>query len=378
MKKVSNKTFNSNNPIYNACVGKNGGATIRTYALGYKQSVLILLKNVLKNRTCLDTLVYPIVYNARHYVELSLKSTIEYLNFINLVFVPNYKKEELRTHSLYKLMNCVKRLSAVEPRYKEIVDCIGNFVSQYYEIDDSAETFRFPMSHQGHERHLENQGCINLDDFAKQFCKLTEQFEILESVDDCLYNEYRVGTVVCGLSRESLKRIAKKLPKNPWNKETSFGRIADEIKKEFNLSASQFSKVIARIKAHREFASYYGNEIQLDDISKQRLKYFKDEYENLEISLKKCDLKTFWICMKRLSMKFTLKELAALSTIREIGGNYEYFDEDYDYLKKKMLEERKVDLLGNHLFHDKMTLKKIKDGLEKMGQQSLIRVLVDC
>ncbi len=46
MPKVKNKTFNSNNHSYNACVGNNGGATDRTYASGYKDSVE---DNYLKN-----------------------------------------------------------------------------------------------------------------------------------------------------------------------------------------------------------------------------------------------------------------------------------------------------------------------------------------
>jgi len=379
MTRVCNKTFNSSNPEYNACVGNNGGVSIRTYASGYKESVKILLKNVFKNSACLDILVYPIVYNARHYIELSLKSTIEYLDVFNKILDSRYCAERnLKTHSLKDLMVNVKKLSAVEPRYKEVVECVEEYVSDYYEIDDSAETFRFPLFHNGKKKHLEDQGCINLEDFADQFSKMSEQLDLLDTINDCLNEEYRVETVACGLSRDVLQQIAKKLPALPWNRESLFDKIAEEIKTQYCLSANQFSRIIDKIKTHREFSSYFGNEITLEDISVTRLRYFRKIYENFRNNKLPIDFERYSIEINRLSKKFTLKELATITALREIGSFYGYLSEDFDFVKKKCLNESKDIMLRFELLENKRTLIYIKEGLKKTGQLTLMQVLEDC
>ena len=182
MPKVKNKTFNSNNPSYNACVGNNGGATDRTYASGYRDSVEILLNAALDGGCILDRLVYPIMYNARHYVELSLKSTLESLRLIYKSRRLQCQVSGLRGHSLKKLMDEVKRLSPIDLVYKEVVTELEGYVSDYYEIDDSAETFRFSKSHDG-KKHLENQDCINLVDFAENFSKMSDLLEWLDTIN---------------------------------------------------------------------------------------------------------------------------------------------------------------------------------------------------
>lgn len=377
MTQVCNKTFNSSNPTYNACVGENGGASIRTYASGYKESTAILLKKALRNSAYLDILVYPIVYNARHYIELSLKSTIEYLDFFNKKLKPEHNAKALKTHSLKNLMNEVKTLSAVELRYKEIVKSIDKFVSDYYEIDDSAETFRYPYSHDGKEMHLKDQECINMKDVAKHFPKMVKKFERLDAINICLFNEYRVGTVACGLPRDVLQQIAKKLPALPWNRESHFDKIAEEIKTQYSLSSVQFSKIIDKIKNHREFSSYFGNEIAVEDISVKRLRYFRKVYEDFRNNKLPIDFENYSIEVNRLSKKFTLKELATIAALREIGSYSGYLSEDYDFVKKKRLNESKDIILRFELLQNKRTLIYIKEGLKKTGQLTLMQALTD-
>lgn len=190
MPKVYNKTFNSNYPQYNACVGNNGGATDRMYAMGYKDAVEILLNAIFNEGYFLDRMVYPIIYNARHYVELSLKLTLEYLRLIYKSRSCRFQASGQRGHSLRILMAEVKRLSVIDSVYKEVVNELEGYVSDYYEIDDSAETFRFSKSHDG-RMHLENQDCINLKGFAENFSKMSDLLEWLDSINLSLLDESR-------------------------------------------------------------------------------------------------------------------------------------------------------------------------------------------
>ena len=62
-----------------ACVGDNGGTTDDDIRNGFKRTVEILIKSLKVSQEVEDLLVYPIVYNARHSIELSLKIVIKML-----------------------------------------------------------------------------------------------------------------------------------------------------------------------------------------------------------------------------------------------------------------------------------------------------------
>ncbi|MCU4339130.1 hypothetical protein KTH08_18045, partial [Acinetobacter dispersus] len=87
MKFKKNKLFSSeNNPYditkYNACVGNNGWVGMSTYIDGFHSSTVILLEALINDVDKksydgffwgVDTCVYPILFSARHFLELFLK-----------------------------------------------------------------------------------------------------------------------------------------------------------------------------------------------------------------------------------------------------------------------------------------------------------------
>ena len=62
-----------------ACVGDNGGTTDEDIRNGFKRTVELLTESLKTGSEVEDLLVYPIVYNARHSIELSLKNVIKML-----------------------------------------------------------------------------------------------------------------------------------------------------------------------------------------------------------------------------------------------------------------------------------------------------------
>ncbi len=62
-----------------ACVGENGGTTDEDIRNGFKRTVELLTESLKDGQEVEDLLVYPIVYNARHSIELSLKIVIKML-----------------------------------------------------------------------------------------------------------------------------------------------------------------------------------------------------------------------------------------------------------------------------------------------------------
>ena len=69
MKKTNNPFECHDTDNYIACVGNNGFPDNFTIKEGYKNSVNILIDAV-KHGGTEDELIYPIVYNARHCLEL--------------------------------------------------------------------------------------------------------------------------------------------------------------------------------------------------------------------------------------------------------------------------------------------------------------------
>ena len=78
---------------YIACVGINGGTDNFGIREGYKRSVNVLI-NAVKNGEIEDALIYPIVYNARHCIELSLKIIIE--SIMHIYSIKNSKFKDVR------------------------------------------------------------------------------------------------------------------------------------------------------------------------------------------------------------------------------------------------------------------------------------------
>ena len=105
-----------------ACVGDNGGTTDEDIRNGFKRTVELLTESLKTGSEFEDLLVYPIVYNARHSIELSLKIIIKMLWRIEEKKGMHYsdeivkeRKKELHTHSieiLYKLA-CDKKNSCI-------------------------------------------------------------------------------------------------------------------------------------------------------------------------------------------------------------------------------------------------------------------------
>ena len=112
-----------------ACVGDNGGTTDEDIRNGFKRTVELLTESLKTGSEVEDLLVYPIVYNARHSIELSLKIVIKMLWRIEekkgICYseeVLKERKKELHTHSiecLYKLACDKKNIDRRIPAYFE-------------------------------------------------------------------------------------------------------------------------------------------------------------------------------------------------------------------------------------------------------------------
>jgi hypothetical protein len=129
------------------------------YASGYKHAGDVLVQHVIDTRDHRDTLVFPIVFNYRQYLELRLKE---------LIFVgrqlSNEAPEFPATHNLRDLWNICRPiiaepdLGATETDFEAIDDAISEFCL----VDPGSYSFRYPVDRDGSPSISDTLRVINL------------------------------------------------------------------------------------------------------------------------------------------------------------------------------------------------------------------------
>lgn len=380
-----------------SCIGNNNGGLGNqdyTYGFGLATDLLLALANydyILKNLEggddyenriyCHeDPLIYPILFNARHFIELSLKNNIE--KFINLLYeFENLDKSEnnksnkfkhhclgsfksvdlvksINTHSVLNLFQSLHKVSITIDReidkFFQEHTVIETLINQLDFYDPNGETFRYRTSSDYKEDNLEKLGgLIDRQNFSNQFEKIKDFFEQLDFLLKVKISDFRTGTWTSKLSRNDLIIISKKLPNHiDWGN-NEFETIKKSIMEEYDLSSNDFSKALDKIKENRYLMLNIGLEKQISGIDKNTL-------------IKMMDYDEKSVC------KFSIDELRVIINITELGQddtyceyyeyNYKNYSDDYllqsvDYIIRKAIISSSQYFLR---------------GLELLGQTTLI------
>lgn len=357
------------NANYNACVGDNGFVSMHTYIEGYQSAVLVMLESVLATFETnehvpenvsfwnIDTAIYPILFSARHFVELYLKQNIHTINYLKNI--ENIANKITKTHDIQKLWSLFKQIveKTADDRVDYFIPLVEPYINDFAKIDLTGETFRYPYNDDYSQKHLTDYSVIGLHNFYEKFNKLSEIFLEFTDVIDDLIDEYRVRTYTKHLSRKDIENIAKILPIHSRWSELSFDCIKQSIKDEYEIGSKELANVINIIKNHIEFKTYI----------------YPDIYE-LKIDKHKLIL----IIKKEISLQdindFNLEEISSLRTLVELGTGIidgVYYSEDYHYLYEKYLNEMKNDEYDyeakSNYEYSIRNCQRIKVGLEKIG-----------
>lgn len=330
--------LNPNSSIYSrSCIGdNNGGMGNRDYTDGFEMATDLLLciannyHYILKNPSledeyenriyCFeDPIIYPIIFTARHYIELSLKNRIE--DLINLLeYFENITDNNLKnkfthhcicqfrsadlirfigTHSILVLFNKLEEISSKLDR--EIVDFlkqnleIRDFIQELEDNDPNGETFRYRTSSDYKEDNLEKlDGLIDRENFFNQFEKIKVFLENLKSILDRKIADFSTGTWTSKLSRNDLNNIAKKLPNRENWRSSEFDETKKQILLDYQISSNDFSKALKIIENHREFMSLIGLELPIEQIDEQTSKKIQQYRTKQEHDFSQDELRTLY------------------------------------------------------------------------------------
>ncbi|MGP8051206.1 MAG: hypothetical protein ACLPYB_11440 [Desulfobaccales bacterium] len=129
----------------NACLNFfSHGWTI--YATGYKDAADILVEHIAKTKRQQDTLIYPIIFLYRQYLELALKDLI--LDARKLLDDLNPLSKTHRIDELWRI--CDRLLEQISPGDSaESRKEIGRLMEEFGQVDPLSMSFRYPEDKNG-------------------------------------------------------------------------------------------------------------------------------------------------------------------------------------------------------------------------------------
>ncbi len=119
----------------------------RNYRLlrGYKRAGDILVQSAYANRADRPNLIFPALFNYRHYIELALKSFIEEHGHLASVSLGTKNHKLLSLWGMFKLINIKCGNDPADPAVMAVESC----VIEFDQLDTNSTTFRYATNVQG-------------------------------------------------------------------------------------------------------------------------------------------------------------------------------------------------------------------------------------
>jgi hypothetical protein len=275
-----NNTFRLDDPTWaNACVGENGSPGYFEYARGFSSAANLMLDEVIRSRGLkhsVDYFIYPICFNMRHSIELHLKQSIIHLKKLYVKANIKLEFDVKPSHDIgiiWKFL--VENATCFDVRYAEPLISMDAVISDFVDVDNTGQAFRYPHDSKEKVKHLTNlDDGINLIVLKKVFRHLENSLEELRVLELYLLDEYSLGSHTDNLSREEVLHIANLLPnRDKWG-ESYFSDARCRIKKVFGLSSNAFSRVTNIIENNHEMASKIGLDLGLLGLNESDLSEF--------------------------------------------------------------------------------------------------------
>lgn len=161
-------------------------APMRLYILGYKTAADLIAQKVIETDRDQDSLIYPIAFLYRQYIELQLKDIINESRILlseGYGFPEHHKIKalwELASQLMRKIIATVDE-SAGEYITSEDFAFIETMVSEFVEVDPGSMAFRYPKNKLGYSS-LEEIRHINIRNLAEQITELSKRLEKFDLV----------------------------------------------------------------------------------------------------------------------------------------------------------------------------------------------------
>jgi hypothetical protein len=185
-------------PMATACL--NFSTPEYAYRQGYRRAAKLVAEYVCTQCRDQDLLVYPIVHNYRHHVELTLKHLIALGSYLcDRVVAPQVRVLLRKSHGLEQLWGELKpilyaagKVASWKPEDVDI-DGVESYIHQLSAADRGSYSFRYPTDTKG-EPSLPGMAYLNIYVFANHMEQLAEYLDTIAfgfSMEEDLKQEYQ-------------------------------------------------------------------------------------------------------------------------------------------------------------------------------------------
>jgi hypothetical protein len=369
-----------------ACIGRQG--LPEHYVDGYMDAALELAGAVIDRRQYAkrDRLAMPILYNARHAIELSLKYSIDWLYQAGVIVTAPPKN-----HDIAAQWRLIQSASLGDMDLRQHISDLQPFIDSLSRIDDDGQQLRYAETLNG-QKSLRDRYSCNLELVRASLIVLKEILEAMRYRTIDLVNERATGTFTSKCSRLDLMRIAMSLPPRGQWPEPIFAAAKAEVMARFGIGSRSFSQAIDVIEGNREMGSLVGCEFRLAHLTDEHAEAVINEWSKVHPPRKSEDdlvvdlhdwrdwdkMKEGWRALaaasKAILSILPSEEIADLETIFHIGRE-DAFCEVYDRLLRDTLtrhgNEGDLSCLVRYLLAKTSLLDAMARGVEILGRRRL-------
>jgi hypothetical protein len=162
--------------------------TFGGYLNSYKNAFDILVQSIMESGSRIDVIAYPVLYIARHCMELGFKSNIRF--FMKYSEKENFRKAN--THNLVTLFSAFKlhvneTIKNLKEKYDIVVEqgdidefnqfCVevDKLTNVFHKLDEKSDSFRYPIDKENN-KSFDNKETINILDVKELFEKAMTLF----------------------------------------------------------------------------------------------------------------------------------------------------------------------------------------------------------
>jgi hypothetical protein len=361
---LSDVNTTSDDWFYNACVGHNGEPDERCYARGFLKAAEQLLRKDVLEENSPDFMVYPICFNVRHGIELSLKTLISDLITLYKLTGKNRTFDFSGTHDLSKIWTCFSTLAVdFDIRLLKFEKELGILIKPWAEIDGTGQTFRYGFSKEN-IKHLQEYSTVDLSRVAVQLTNLCSMIDKIFYLIDELITEYKLNSFTTKLSRYDLLLLARELPQYAFWRSENFTLVKQKWMNERALSSNDFSKACNKIKEVRELSKEVSLVLPLRAATDDQIVWvtelwldYQARIKNVTNPLSYAKARKDWLDLKAkdIMKALTPSFVADFSSLYYCGGQHFYsedYDRDYEFFLKQLTPlSEKPDRLFDEFFH---------------------------
>ncbi len=379
------------NSEWNALIGRQGDPT--NYADGYIEAAFELANLIIEKRLYAqrDTLVMPILYNARHAVELHLKLVTKTLFDAELVKTEHALNHDISSHFNH-LCNSKNWRDGVIPdeALRTHLANLKPFIDSLSKIDEDGQELRYAENRDG-QRSLEDHALANIAIIRESLGALKEILDELKYRSFSLCDEDKTETRTNYLSRSDLFEISRLLPVRSEWRSYKFNEVKKQVMQRFATGSRQFSIALKKIEEVPELRANIGQETDLSHLTDDMALFLAQQWQLIHPPREKNELGTdYWDMSWRrdllekqkveekvlecLLKELTAEQIADAETIFYLARD-KYYTESYaEMLANKKKEYQVSDDIPHelrNLMYKTNFLQEFKNGVRSLGRISL-------